>query len=67
MFDQYYITDKDLNFFRGDYFIGFFGIMATSLPNFLYLIGNILLTFTDLYVLKNYLADEVKIGGYGLG
>ena len=54
MFEKYFVIEDDLNFFKGDYFVGFFGIMMTTLPNFLSLIGHTIMTFTDLYVLKNY-------------
>ena len=54
MFEKYLIIEDDLNLLKGDYFIGFFVIMITTLPNFLFLIGHTIMTFTDLYVLKNY-------------
>ena len=66
MFEKYFVIEDDLNFLKGDYFVGFFGIMMTNLPNFIFLIGNTIMTFTDLYVLKNY-TDEIQIGGYGIG
>ena len=30
------------------------------------MIGHAIMTFTDIYILKNY-TDEVHIGGYGFG
>ena len=39
----------------------------TTLPNFLFLISHLVMIFTDIYILKYHLSDEIKIGGYGLG
>jgi len=38
----------------------------TTAPNFLFVIGDAIMIFTNIYVLKNY-TYEVHIGGYGLG
>jgi len=58
MFEKYFITENELNFFKGDFFVGFFGIIITTIPNLLFVIGHTIMTFTDLYVLKNY-TEEV--------
>ena len=66
MAEKYFIIKDELDFLKGDYIVGFYGIMITTAPNFLCVIGHAIMTFTDIYILKKY-TDEVHIGGYGLG
>ena len=66
MFEKYFVIKDELDFLKGDYIVGFFGIMITTAPNFLHVMGHAIMIFTDMYFLKNY-TDEVHIGGYGFG
>ena len=49
MFEKYFVIKDDLDFLKGDYIVGFFGIMITTAPNFLHVIGHAILIFTDMY------------------
>ena len=66
MFEKYFVIKDELVFLKGDYIVGFLGMMITTAPNFLFVIGHAIMIFTDMYFLKNY-TDEVHIGGYGFG
>lgn len=66
MFEKYFIKEDDVSFRRGDYFKATGALFITTLPNFLSILSQIIMIFSDLHTMKD-LKDEVKIGGYGIG